>query len=113
MNFPPFPWRAAPDAGRKVAAGAAIAAAVFAGIYAVASATATSLAEGFSGTQSESHSRNVAFEAETMRIAAERAAASERCDAGTRRQKFACRAAARMDVERALLRSAYGSNAKP
>lgn len=113
MSFPSFPWHAAPDARRKAAAGAVIVAAVLAGIYTVASATATSLAGGFSATQSETHSRNVAFEAETMRIAAERAAASERCDAGTRRQKFVCRAAARMEVERTLLRSAYGSNARP
>lgn len=107
MSSPFAPWWMAMDARRKAAAGVAIAAAVLAGIYAIAATTATSIAGGFTTTQSESYSRSVAFEAETMRLSAERAAALEKCGPGTRRERRLCRAAARLDHERTVLRSAY------
>ncbi len=113
MNFPMASWWVAMDARRKVLAGVAIAATLLAGIYAVAATTATSIAGGFSTTQSENYSRSVAFEAETMRVSAERAAALEKCDLGTRKERRICRAVARADEELAVFRSAYPRVAKP
>jgi len=113
MSFPTAPWWVAMDARHKAVAGVAIVASVLAGIYAVAATTATSIAGGFTTTQSESHSRNVAFEVETMRVSAERAVALEKCGLGTRRERRLCRAAARADEERALFRSAYRPPSKP
>jgi hypothetical protein len=113
MSFPMASWWLAMDARRKVLAGVAIAATLLAGIYAVAATTATSIAGQFTTTQSESHSRSVAFEAETMRVSAERASALEKCDRGTRRERRLCRATARADEERAVFRSAYPRGPKP
>lgn len=96
---------AAMDARRKTVAAAVIAAAVLAAIYGVATVTATSVAGGFSTAQSDNHSRSVAFEAETMRVSAERAAALEKCQQGSRRERIRCRIAVRADEERAVLRS--------
>jgi len=113
MNFPVASWWLAMDARRKVLAGVAIVATLLAGIYAVAATTATSIAGGFTTTQSESYSRSVAFEAETTRVSAERAAALEKCALGTRRESRICRATARADEERAVFRSAYPRGTKP
>ena len=113
MSFPIAPWWVAMNVRQKAAARVAIAATVLAGIYALAATTATSIAGGFTTTQSESYSRSVAFEAETMRVSAERAAALEKCDLGTRRERRNCRAAARADEERAVFRSAYPQGPKP
>jgi hypothetical protein len=113
MRFPLAPWWVATQARHKALAGVAIAVTLVAGIYAVAATTATNIAGGFTTTQSESHSRNVAFEAETMRVSAERAVALEKCDLGTRRERRLCRAAARADEERAVFRRAYPRVPKP
>ena len=95
------------EAGQKTLVAAAVAAAVLAGVYGIASATATSVAGGFSTAQSDSHASRVAFEAEMTRVAAERAAALEKCHQGNRKERTRCRAAVRSDEERAVLRSAY------
>lgn len=113
MNVPAARWWVAMDARRKALAGVAIAVAALAGIYAVAASTATNIAGRFSTTQSDSHSRNAAFESETMRVAAERAAAREKCDLGARKERRLCRAAVRVDEERAVFRSAYRRDPKP
>lgn len=113
MSLPTAPWWTTMDTRHKAVAGVAIAASVLAGIYVVAATAATSIAGGFTTTQSESHSRSVAFEAETMRVSAERASALEKCDLGTRRQRRLCRATARADEERAVFRSAYPRGPKP
>ena len=94
-------------ARQKILAAAAVAIAMLAGIYGVAAITATSVAAGFSTAHSESHSRSVAFEAETTRVSAGRAAALEKCHQGNRKERSRCRAAVRADEERAVLRSAY------
>lgn len=113
MSFAIAPWWMAMDARRRAVAGVAIAATVLAGIYAVAATAAASLAGGFTTSQSESHSRSVAFEAETMRVSAERAVALEKCEIGTRRERRLCRATVRADEERAIFRSAYRRDSKP
>jgi hypothetical protein len=113
MSFSVASWWLAMDAQHKAMAGVAIAATVLTGIYAVAATTATSIAGRFSTTQSESYSRSVAFEAETMRVSAERAAALEKCALGARRERRTCRAAARAEEERAVFRSAYPRGTKP
>lgn len=95
------------DARQKSLAAAAVAAAVLAGIYGVAATTATSVAGGFSTAHSDSHSRRVAFEAETMRVSAERTAALEKCHEVSRKERIRCRAAVRADEERAVFRSAF------
>lgn len=95
------------DARRKSLAAAAIAVAILAGIYGVAATTASTAAGGFSTAHSDSHSRRVAFEAETMRVAAEREAALEKCHQGNRKERIRCRAAVRVDEERVVLRSAF------
>lgn len=107
MSFPVASWWVAMDARHKAMAGVAIAATVLTGIYAVAATTATSIAGRFTTTQSESYSRSVAFEAETMRVSAERAAAMEKCHQGGRKEGMRCRAAVRADEERVVLRSAF------
>ena len=113
MNAVRSPWWAAPDSRRKALVAVAVAATVLAGVYAVAATTATSMAGGFTTAQSENHSRRVEFEAETMRVSAERAAAREKCDRGTRKERLVCRAAALADEESAIFRSAYRREAKP
>lgn len=95
------------NARQKSLAAAAVAVAILAGIYGVAATTASSVAGGFSTAHSDSHSRRVAFEAETMRVAAEREAALEKCHQGSRKERVRCRAAVRVDEERVVLRSAY------
>lgn len=95
------------DARRKTLAAAAVAVAILAGIYGVAATTASSVAAGFSTAQSDDHSRRVAFEAETMRVSAERAAALEKCHQGNRKERMRCRATVRAIEERAVLRSAF------
>ncbi len=95
------------DAGQKSLAGAAIAVAILAGIYGVAATTASSVAGGFSTAHSDSHSRQVLFEAETMRASAARAAALEKCLQGSRKERMRCRAAVRADEERVVLRNAF------
>ena len=75
------------------------------GIYAVASTTATSMAASFGTTETEGRSNRVAFEAETMRLSAERTSAYEKCDQGTRKARARCKAAVRVDEERAVFRS--------
>lgn len=94
------------DARQKSLAAAAVAVAILAGIYGVAATTASSVAGGFSTAHSDSHSQRVAFEAETMRVSAERAAAMEKCHQGGRKERTRCRAAVRADEERVVLRSA-------
>lgn len=95
------------EAWQKVLAAAGVAAVLLAGMYGAAMATATSVAAGFSTAQSDSHSRSVAFEAETMRVSAERAAALEKCHQAKRKERLRCRAAVHADEERAIYRSAY------
>ena len=95
------------NARQKTLAAAAVAVAIFAGIYGVAATTASSVAGGFSTAHSDSHSRRVAFEDETMRASAERAAAMEKCHRGSRKERTRCRAAVRADEERVVLRSAF------
>lgn len=84
---------------------AAVAFIVVPGMYALASTTATSIAASFSTTHAASHSNRVAFEAETMRVSAERTSAYERCDQGTRKARARCKAVVRVDEERAVFRS--------
>lgn len=87
---------------------AAVALVVVPGIYAVASTTATSMAASFGTAQAASRSNLVAFEAETMRISAERTSAYERCDQGTRKARARCKAKVRVEEERAVFRSMSG-----
>ncbi len=95
------------DARQRTLAAAAVAVAILAGIYGVAATTASSVAGGFSTAQSDDHSRRVAFEAETMRVSAERAEALEKCHQGNRKERDRCRATVRAIEERAVLRSAF------
>ncbi len=83
---------------------AAVAFVIVPGIYAVAATTATSMAASFGTTQAASHSNRVAFEAETMRLSAERSTAYERCDQGARKARARCKAAVRVEEERAVFR---------
>ena len=82
-------------------------------IYVMASSAATSMVESFSTTQAASHSDRVAFEAETMRVSAESTSAYERCDQGTRKARARCKAAVRVDAERAVFRSLSRGDARP
>ena len=83
------------------------------GIYVVASNAATSMVASFSTTQAASHSNRDAFEAETMRVSAESTSAHERCDQGTRKVRARCKAAVRVDAERAVFRSMSRGDARP
>lgn len=98
---------------KQVLAGASIAVAVLAGIYAVAATTASSIAGSFDTTHSESHSRRIAFQSEVTRTSAGRAAALQKCDQGTRRERSLCKASVRVDEERIVLRSLYPRAPKP
>jgi plasmid maintenance system antidote protein VapI len=90
---------------KQVLAGASMAAALLAGIYAISTTTATRIAESFDTTHSESRLQRIAFESALTRESAERAAASEKCDQGARRERSLCKAAVRADDERTVLRS--------
>ena len=92
---------------------ASVAFVIVPGIYVVASNAATSMVESFSTTQAASHSDRVAFEAETMRVSAESTSAYERCDQGTRKARARCKAAVRVDAERAVFRSLSRGDARP
>ena len=84
---------------------AAVAFVIVPGIYVLASSAAMNMEASFSTTQAASHSNRVAFEAETMRASAESTSAYERCDQGTRKARARCKAAVRVDEERAVFRS--------
>jgi hypothetical protein len=92
---------------------AAVAFVIVPGIYVVASNAATNMVASFSTTEAASHSNRVAFEAETMRVSAESASAYERCDQGTRKARTRCKAAVRVNEERAFFRSMSLGDARP